>query len=380
MARRDKNVAILFNKPGVFPGLEEVVSAHIQLPAFTSSLLCQEEIQNVVVSTELPENQVLPNILRDMQDGSLLLVPDPNKQGTRSVVIEGQIKGVNPLKLAKYVFSVSAILFKKKIKVLHVFGTEKFALLSILFRLALPWLRIVWTTETFNSTSSWLKKQLLAKGISRILTTTEFVKSKYDFCPDVRVAGRGIVRQFQLASGTEKNRVLFWRDPSWENGADIALAVFKKLAARYPSIRFTFAVRNHWDPVVTPEDCADFQNLEMHAFPYENGVTIEGLLSETICVLFPFRELSTNPQLAVVETLFAEVPVVCSSVESNAEVIRQVGMDYGLTDDVDEYAEKLSELLDDYLERGEIRRPDRQQMKTAFDWKSYVDACIDSYQ
>ena len=370
----------MFNKPGVFPGLEDVVSAHIQLPVYTSMLLSKHEIENIVISTVVPDNQVLPNLFREINPDIVSLVPDPNKQGGRSVVIDGHIKGVENHKLLKHVVSVVKVLKREGVKVLHVFGTERYALFSILFRFLLPRLKIVWTTENFSDDTSWLQRQLIKKCINRVLTTTSFVKSKYAYCPDVRLASRGIVRQFELKRDAQKRRVLFWRDPSRENGADIAFDVFKNLSNKYPEIIFTFAVRPHWDSVVSPEDCVDFDNIEMHVFPYDDGVTIEKLLSESICVIFPFRELSTNPQLALIETLYAEIPVICSNVESNEEILDRVGMNYELTDNADDYAKKLSTILDDYLQKDEIHRPLKRQMDEFYNWDSYVNACIDSYR
>lgn len=380
MAKYNKKVAILFNKPGVFPGLEDVVSAHIQLPVHTSVLLTERGIDNLLISTEVPENQVLPNLFKKVNKDQLVLVPDPNKQGSRSVVVDGHIKGVDGFKLLKYAVSIIAVLFKRRVSVLHVFGTEKYAIFAVLFKVFLPWMRIVWTTENFKEHRSWPKRLLLKISISRILTTTEFVRSKYEFVSDTFLARAGIVRRFEVAKNDNRNRVLFWRDPSRENGADIAFSVFKQLSARYPDVVFTFAVRPHWDPVVEPEDCSEFQNIEMHVLPYKNGVTIEKLLSEAICVLFPFRELSTNPQLALVETLYAGVPVVCSNVESNQELLNLVGMDYGLTDDVDAYAKRLADILDAYFEKGELWTATRQQMDAEYSWDKFTDACIDSYR
>ena len=132
---------------------------------------------------------------------------------------------------------------------------------------------------------------------------------------NARTIKHGITRYIRLEN-SEKKRITFWRDPSYENGADIAKAVFENLAIKYPNILFTFMVRPYFDEIDLTSEHA---NVEVFKFPYVDNVSIEQVLGETIACLFPFRELSTNPQLSILETLKIGIPCICSRVESASE-------------------------------------------------------------
>ena len=374
----DRKIAVMFNKPGVFPGFENVVSAHIQLPLKTAKLLQDNNRDCLVVTTQIPKNQVAPNCFNDISSNSVLFVSDLNKQGERSAALEGQVKGVRFRKFVLNYLQVVWALKKNKINVLQVFGTKKFILLAILYKIFCPSLKLIWTTENKCKKSSKIIELLIDKAVDTIVTTTEYVQSTLGFHKDVRLIRPGVARIFNLDSSATKKRVLFWRDPSVENGADIALKVFKALASKYEDILFTFAVRPHWNTVVSENDC-DAENIEYYEYPYKN-ISLDQLLSESVAVLFPFRELSTNPQLAVIETLNAGVPVICSSVESNAEILRNCNLDFRLFDEVDKYTEELDKVLEKFVSSGEVDQSSIQKLEKFYNWSSYIKQCQDVYQ
>jgi glycosyltransferase involved in cell wall biosynthesis len=375
---RRRKVAILYNKTGVFPEFSDVVSAHIQLPVHTSKLLKLAGCENITITTQIPSNQVMPNILQKLED--VLFVPNPNKQKDKSAALEGHKKGVYLFKFLLYLKSIYSILVSHDISILHVFGTQKFALSTVPLCILKRNLRIVWTTESVYTKKSYLSNFLISKYIKDICTTTSFVKKSLDFHPNIRLLHRGNIRYFSITEVRKKNRILFWRDPSIENGADIALDVYKRLANNYKNIKFTFAFRPNIDTQVELSDISHFTNIEIYNFPYKQGISLEGLLSESICAFFPFRYLSTNPQLAVFETLSAGIPVVCSSVESNQEFLKVADLDFQLSEDVDEYVKVLSDILDDYEQSGKLPTWNQLAFNERYNWDRYVEECVEVYQ
>jgi len=374
----DKKIAVMFNKPGVFPGFENVVSAHIQLPLKTAKLLQDDKRDCMVITTQIPNNQVMPNCFSDIDPASICFVSDLNKQGNRSAALEGQVQGIKLSKLILNCLQVVRALKKNRINVLQVFGTKKFVLLAILYKFFCPGLKLIWTTENKYKGSPKAIELLITKEVDTIVTTTEYVESTLGFHHNVKLISPGVARSFDIDGEATRRRVLFWRDPSSENGADIALQVFKKLAPKYKKILFTFAVRPHWNAVINESDC-DEGNIEYYEYPYKE-VSLDQLLSESIVVLFPFRELSTNPQLAVIETLNAGVPVICSSVESNKEILRNTNLDFGLYDEVDKYVEQLDKFLQTFNISGKVDQSSIQKLEKFYNWDCYVKQCQDAYQ
>jgi glycosyltransferase involved in cell wall biosynthesis len=375
---KEKKIALLFNKPGVYPGFERVVSAHIQLPMQTAKLMQKSGIDCVIITTQLPANQVLPSVFNEINYKSIYFVPDLNKQGRRSAALEGQRSGVKILKTFAYIISVIKAVNKNNINVLHVFGTKKFILLAVLFKVLLPRLKLIWTTENRCEKSYRFIDYLINKFVCTLITTTEYVKSTCKFHHNVRLIRPGIARNFIINNDVVKKRVLFWRDASPENGADIALKVFRNLASEFRDIIFTFAVRPHWNAVVNMSSC-DKDNIEYLEYPYKNGNTIDKLLSESICVVFPFRELSTNPQLVVIETLNAGVPVICSSIESNEEILKQVGLNFGLGENVVDYVTHLKGMLYSHTVNKKINVKCLNNLNKRYNWKEYLTGCLSIY-
>src|SRR5690606_13818563 len=102
----------------------------------------------------------------------------------------------------------------------------------------------------------------------------------------------------------EKRRVLFWRDPSLNNGADVCAKVYDMLAPEFPDISFDMAIRPHWSAVEGLDElAAKHENVNIYRFPYEDGITLPKLVLESLCVMLPFRRMTICPQLAIAESL-----------------------------------------------------------------------------
>ena len=137
----------------------------------------------------------------------------------------------------------------------------------------------------------------------------------------------GLIRDLRSecteAQVSRRRRVLFWRDPSIENGADLALSAYRELAPRYPEFDFDFAIRPYWDPIDGIDELAsEHENVHVYRFPYSEGVTLPGLVVNSLCVLQPMRRLTINPQLVIAESLAAGVATIASDLDSTGELVQ----------------------------------------------------------
>jgi len=363
-------VGILFNKPGVFKEHEEAVSGHIQLPMKTYFLLHDQGITTKIITTKVPDNQTLPSSFDSVDFRDIKFITDPNKQKQKSVVKEGHIKGVVFVDLLRFAWDLYGVISKNGIKTLLVFGTPKFAAFSGLIKFLNPFIKLVWITEFSSEPPARALDFLKSMTFSRIFSTTKFVKSSSAIRSKIQYLPKGNNRELAVIDSATKDRVLFWRDPSYENGADIALRIFEKMAPQYSQVKFTFAVRPHWDSLI-PDDF-NHSNIEIYHFPYAYPTTLEGLLSQSICVCSPYRKLSVNPQLALVETLMAGVPVVSSNVESCKEYLEVANQNAELEDNVDEYVTEIKKILDNHFSgKGSQNLPNVAALKAEYCWDKY---------
>jgi len=233
----------------------------------------------------------------------------------------------------------------------------------------------------------WPVTRILWSQLSAVVTSTDFLGDK---CRAqglrTRVIRNGIVRKLfrgqQIIKSDRPHRVLFWRDPSRENGADVCLEVFRALASRYPNISFDCAVRPHWDPVAGLEDLAE-QNKNVHIFrfPYQCGITIEKLLSESICVLMPFRRLSTQPQLAILESMMSGTVVITSAIGSNHELIDSGQNGFLIPPgDVTGNLRAVECMIDDVVAAMAMGELASQSVRQKWNWDSYLSDLIGVYE
>ena len=55
-----------------------------------------------------------------------------------------------------------------------------------------------------------------------------------------------MVLNFEIHNNLKiKKRILYWRDPTYQNGADIVEKLFMGLSKTHKKIKFTIAVRSH---------------------------------------------------------------------------------------------------------------------------------------
>lgn len=298
---------------GVHKGYEQVRSAHIQIPIHLAKQL-DESGNNVTFFTNpLRKGTTLP---RELEKVTLVFIPDPRKRKATAVMYSGFTKKIDIINIIKGIYSIIKYSKKNKIDVLHFMnGSFSVGIYASIIAFFSTKTKVYWTPSTILKNRFGVLKYLYSHldGMISYTDYHRFHNSK--LFKKVKTIKHGILRNIKLTSSNKK-RVTFWRDPSYENGADIAKVVFESLAKEFTDIIFTFMVRPYFDEI---DVSSDLKNIEVYKFPYKNNITLEHILSETIVCIFPFREFSTNPQLSILETLQIGIPCICSDIESANE-------------------------------------------------------------
>lgn len=373
-------IAFYVQRVASAPGFRNNISAHVQLPVKTMLLLRERGHDVELITTEFGADLELPVIIDD--SFTIRQVPYGTKQGGQLVMYSGRIPGIRPIQLIKQIVALMRICRTQRYDIIHLSGGLGVAKLAC--ALGVLGIRIPFVMSMSHSPDrlSWMNRYILHK-MDALLASTDFVAEGCRQQGFRTVAIKhGIAKSAALhlkaeegVAWKDRKRILFWRDPDSENGADIALTVFKRVAPEFPSIQFTFATRPHWAPVEGLKEASEqFANIEYLSFPYAEGITIEGLLEESLCAVLPFRSLSTNPQLAVLESMAAGCVVITTSIESNPEMIDS-GKDGFLVPrgNTDEIERIIRELLRSPAEYNEVSQHARRRSVDNSDWNVYGD-------
>jgi glycosyltransferase involved in cell wall biosynthesis len=268
---------------------------------------------------------------------------------------------------------------KESIGVLHLFGSEKVGYLSGILKFFLKDTKVIWTSNVakFPAPSKKVLNKLLG-NVDLFVTSTQFMKKQAEGVQcNKAVLQHGILREFQLPEQLKvADRVLFWRDPSYDNGADLCAETYRILAPKYPNIKFNFAIRPHWNEEQAVQEVEkDFSNVSIYRFPYSDGITIESLLSETLVCLFPFRRLSINPQWAILETLKSGIPVIASDVSSNAEIMGDNNLLLSALS-----VEELVRSIEFYLNGNVPKNNAAEDYLSVWNWAEYYSELMKHYK
>ncbi len=367
-------------------GFEKNVSGHIQVPLFSIQKLIDAGHEVHLITNAFSDERSVPFC---MPDGvKVHYVIDARNRGGVLERTGHQRESINFFKLLKQVNAIKQICHAEQFDALHMFGYNRTAQLASGLKLLGLKTPLVMTMFAANLPKklSVVAKYLWSK-IDAVVTATKFVKSQLEARGlAVTQVRHGVIRDIASehdgSSVEPKHRVLFWRDLTEKNGADVALEAYKALANDYPDVQFDLAVRQHWNEIKDVEaQIAPFSNVTLYRFPYSDGISISKLLFESICVIMPIRDISIDPQLVIAESLSLGVPVIATNQRSNPEFVidGETGKLIPL-DDNQSAIEALGDLLkhrDSTIKMGEDAKLFIEQN---WNWERYVNEITDVYR
>jgi len=361
-------------------GSENSASAHVQIPVHSMKLLRDAGHSVQLITTKIARGEGLPNCIPATVP--LHEVADARRK------YSGKSR-VRPIKLIAQVRQIRRIVERERYDVLHFHGSCRLADLAAL--VASPDVKTSFVATINDSTLPmhfWSLRRRWWKRISVLTTSTEFMRDvlrSRGIHADVIRHGpvRDLKAELAAPVADKPHRVLYWRDASMANGADVCLAAFRELAPKFPHISFDAAVRNNhwadWTPKLK-ELAAQHPNINVHTFPYDSGIDLARLLAESLCVLLPFRALSYHPQLSVLESIQHGVPVITSAVGSNAE-LSDAGRNALLVPEGDVLAtiQTIEAVLNNADRASQFARRASESSRAMWNWYSYVAQITQKY-
>ena len=366
-------------------GFEQNVSGHIQVPLEGMRRLKEAGHEVHLVTNEFGRDRSLPACLD--QTIPVHLVSDSRNRGGILTRASDQGRGIRLPALRRQVRQLKRLCIEQQFDLLHLHGYNRTAHLGGGLRLMGLSCPVVCTVfaGVFPERCSLLTRRLW-KRVDALVTATRFVQEAYEVEGlHVKQVRHGLIRdlrsEFKGERSSSRRRVLFWRDPSVENGADIALGAYSELAPRYPGFDFDFAIRPYWDPIPGIDElAAEHENVHVYRFPYSDGVTLPELVMNSLCVLQPMRRLTINPQLVIAESLAAGVATIASDLDSTRELVQEgvtgrlvpVGNAAALT-------EALDALLADPGAAEAMGRAASEDMAARWNWDHYINDVMTIY-
>ena len=327
----------------------------------------------------------LPDILPS--NINIHFVTDGRKRTIVKGGVGGKGKGFRPVALFKQINQIKEIVRKEKLELFHAYGYGRTASFSSLLKFS--GLKAPAFVTLFGLPQLSAKERLIRKTWKRLhlISCTSYVQEllQQSKLPATLIRTgpvRNMFTELKEDSVTRKDRVLFWRDPTAANGADICLKAFQQLAPEYPSVTFEFAIRPHWNEIDGIETLEQtFENVKVHRFPYKDGITIADLVTSSKVIVLPFRKHSIHPQLAIAESLACGIPTITTDLCSAREIVRE-GENGFLTpvDDVTATVQKIKEVLDSDELFNKLSRQATQSIKEQWGWSDYVNEVDTLYQ
>ena len=360
-------------------GFEHNVSGHIQIPLEGMRRLQEAGHDVHLITNEYGSDRSMPACLDP--EIPVHLVTDSRNRGGILTRAADQGRGFKVMALKRQVDEIKRLCREHEFDVLHLHGYNRTAHLGGGLRLTGLQCPVVCTVfaALFPERFSMVTRRLW-KRVDALVTATEYVRRGYDAQRlHVDVVRHGLIRDLRTEHDGSplgpRKRVLFWRDPSIANGADLALEAYRELAPKHPDVDFDFAIRPYWDPVDGIDALAEqHDNVHVFRFPYEDGITLPGLLLESICVLQPMRRLTINPQLVIAESLAAGIPTIASDLDSTNEVV-QDGVTGRLVPvgDAGSLTSALDEMLSDPAALAAMGEAAAADIRTRWSWDHFLD-------
>jgi len=367
---------------GAFASRDRVgdISGHVQIPLMAAGILRRAGHEVALITTK---ERGADHLARECPEG--LEVHTVQQASTWNPEYRLYVG-----KAIKQAGQLLALLKKQRFDIVHFFGGTGTAWLLGMLKSVGVSSTVFYTPikEPPRPQSLWTGRVLRAafRRVEAVLAMTDYVSGRWTPIVGthrVRVMRPGVAHTHHQDGdpAVRRDSVLFWRCARYENGVDVAMASFRKLAGAHPDLHFVFAVRPH-EPYETPllELAASIENIDVHIYPYQNGISLPRLLARALVVVQPFRDLSINPQLVILESLWAGVPVVTTDIESNSELIDHESSGL-LIPPGDERAlsEAVGRLLSDSQLRTRLGRHAARMTPRRWNWETFGRQLLEAY-
>ena len=327
--KKAENMKVVFVMTGlgVLPGRENNVSGHIQIPVKTAEIFLRNGHDVTLITTSQSDGSVVPAIVPDGL--KIVQVTD----GRRRSALESQEKrnGYKLISFVKQLKETVVAINESNADIVHVFGFERMARYAGLISIFCSQPVVV----SILGGTPMRKFGFLYNRVKCGFTLTQSVLNDWaNLNVRTELTRPGVGKPLNMhQESTPRDIILFWREASFLGGADICLQAFSELAEKHTDLKFVFAVRNHTDEVADLERVFSSQkNMILYRFPYEGDITLEKLIGKSIVAVLPFRKLSIEPQMTIMETLALGCPVICTSYRSTGELVVDESNGYLLPD------------------------------------------------
>ena len=362
-----------------------IVSAHVQIPLYTARILKDLGHDIIFITTEAHIDHRLPDSLVSLNDIEIKTVTYASKQWPET--------GIYPLKSAKQFKEIRKLINSSKFDLIHFFGANKTGYLLGSLKASGIKTPAFMTFTNFIKPHTRLQRALYAKllsNINYIITSTEYTKKQITDIglngDKVKTIKPGIVKQISNISTKSKllkslkPYILFWRNANWANGADICAKVFKILSCNYPNFNFVYAVRpgDQYENELL-NTAKMYKNIHLLKYPYDDNLRITDLISASLLVILPFRQLSINPQFAILETLACGTPLATTPIESNQEIITDNKNGIFISNSINEIVAKVKFILDNPSYLDGIGINGKLSVEKDWNWSVYTKELISYY-
>jgi len=358
----------------------QAVSGHVQIALMAARILAEAGHDVTLITTRPPDADGLPQELPDAVDVTLV------QHATRS----WPAHKVYPAKAARQVLQLLALTRKRRFDVVHFFGGKQTGwLLCLLKLMGAPFTGFytpIQRPPAYRSAARNAMWKFAFRRVTHFLPVTEYVAAGWSPLANGRAVTAlhpGIVKPMsEVAGPTPRDTVLFWRNATHANGADLGVQAYRHLAPEYPNRRFVFAVRPGERYEDEMRDLArTIANVDLHVFPYQPPVSLPVLLSRSLLVVQPFRSLRINPQISTIETLYAGVPVITTDVESNRELVQHEKTGLIIPpDDVEALVAAIRRLLEDRDLWQCLQSNCAAATKSRWNWNAYGQELLTAYE
>ena len=360
---------ILFYVPDISTRDKEIISSHIQVPILIINQI--SKFNNVQLLTSKPKKgKIITDLIKNnnlvfFEDGVIRDIKEKNSSPNNSY---------NLIKVVQFLIKTKKFIEVNQISFFHSFGSSKVLFFTYVLKLLSPKnTRFYHTIDTGISQINLFPFKFAAKRINKVITSTNYSFKKIKISnTNKQLIKHGL--NFEIHNNLKiKKRILYWRDPTYQNGADIVEQLFINLSKTHKKIKFTIAVRSHSENLFNKKRLIE-NNIDYMEYPYPKNIKIQDLLDESICVVMPFRKLSTNPQLSVLETMYSNTCIITTPIESNNEIIKHKINGFLISiNQQEKWSKTIESLILDTDLAKKIGKNANNTIKKVFNWDNTFD-------